>query len=125
MTLDESGFDGVTWPVMSLQHSNIDCWSLVIRRLAVEKLQREPALLDFARTILARRRIASSAHTAPALDECRRLLDVNGGCGALTAALEDAERAAQLRQSSPIACLLTLQERLGSLKQWRNSHAKA
>ncbi|MBU0916590.1 MAG: hypothetical protein KKD97_09570 [Gammaproteobacteria bacterium] len=110
---------------MSLQHSDLDRRSLAIHRLAVEKLEREPALLSRARAILARWRAASSARTAPDLDEWQRLLDTDGGSGVLTVALEDTERAAQLRQSSPLACLLTSQERFAIIKQWRNSHAKA
>ena len=92
---------------MSLQHSDLDSRSLAIHRLAVEKLKREPALLERARSILARWREASSSRTAPALGEWQRLLDADGGRGALVVALEDTERAAQLRQSSPLACLLT------------------
>ena len=110
---------------MPLQHSDLDRRSLAIHRLAVEKLEREPALLERARSILARWRAASSARTAPDLDEWQRLLDADGGRGVLAVALEDTERAAQLRQSSPLACLLTSQERFAIIKQWRNSHAKA
>jgi hypothetical protein len=96
-----------------------------MHRLAVEKLEREPALLERARAILARWRAASSARTAPALDEWQHLLDADGGRGGLAVALEDTERAAWLRQSSPLACLLTSQERFAIIKQWRISHAKA
>lgn len=110
---------------MPLQHSDLDRRSLAMHRLAVQKLEREPALLERARAILARWREAASARTAPDLDEWQRLLDTDGGRGVLAVALEDTERAAQLRQSSPLACLLTSQERFAIIKQWRNSHAKA
>lgn len=110
---------------MPLQHSELDRRSLAIHRLAVEKIEREPKLLSRARATLARWRAASSARTTPALDEWQRLLDADGGRGALAMALEDTERAAQLRQSSPLACLLTSQERFAIIKQWRDSHAKA
>lgn len=110
---------------MSLQHSDLDRRSLVIHRLVVAKLERDPALLERARAILARWRAVSSARTTPALDEWQRLLDADGGRRALAMALEDTERAAQLRQSSPLACLLTSQERFAIIKQWRSLHAKA
>lgn len=110
---------------MPLQHSDLDRRSLAIHRLAVEKIEREPMLLSRARETLARWRAVSSARSTPALDEWQRLLDVDGGRGALAVALEDTERAAQLRQSSPLACLLTSPERFAIIKQWRNSHAKA
>lgn len=46
---------------MPLHHSDLDRRSLAMHRLAVEKLEREPALLERARSILARWREASSA----------------------------------------------------------------
>lgn len=110
---------------MPLQHSDLDRRSLAIHRLAVEKLEREPALLERARSIVARWRKASSARTAPALDEWQRLLDADGGHGGLAVALEDSEHAARLRQSSPLACLLDSKERFAILKQWRQHDAAA
>lgn len=110
---------------MSLSHRDIDQRSLAFHRLAVDKIGRDPALLMRVRQTLVRWRAQATDRTAPALDEWQRLLDEHDGAPALTMALEDSDRAAQLRQSSPLACVLTAAERFDIIRQWRTTHAAA
>lgn len=103
-------------------HQEIDQRSLSLHRLVAAKIRHDPALLDKAQQILRRWRLTVSPRTYGYLDEWQRLLD-QGAEACLAVAVEDSERAAALRQSSPLSCLLSNQERFTFLKTWNQSHA--
>lgn len=99
-----------------MQHQNLDRRSLEMHCLVAEKIRRDPAILDQAADILARWRKKSS-HSQPYFEEWQRL--INAGLDAcLKVATEDSERGNALRQCSPLACLLTQEERLAFLADW-------
>lgn len=95
--------------------------TLAMHRLVVEKIKRNPELFDKARAILARWRTIVCQSTQPYLVEWEALMN-EGMDVCLTFALEDSEHAADMRQSSPFSCLLTNEERLRFLADWRRQH---
>lgn len=105
-------------------HQEIDQRSLALHQLVAEKIRENPALLDKAQSILQRWRTIVCANSQPYLEEWEGLID-QGVDVCLAVAVEDSERAAALRQSSPLSCLLTNQERFTFLKAWnrRNDYA--
>lgn len=103
-------------------HSEIDQRSLAMHKLVAAKVRADDQLLVQARQILDRWRQTVSPRTFVYLDEWRRLLD-SGVDVLLAVATEDSERAAALRQASPLACLLSNQERFAFLKNWKAQHA--
>jgi hypothetical protein len=105
-------------------HQEIDQRSLALHRLVAAKIRNDPALLDKARAILRRWRETVCANTQPYLEEWQRLID-QGADACLSVAVEDSERATALRQSSPLSCLLTNQERFRFLKEWNRNHDHA
>ena len=78
--------------------------------------------MDKAEQILQRWRAGVSPCTFPYLDEWQRLID-QGAEVCLAVAVEDSERAAALRQASPLACLLTPKERFEFLKSRSQTNA--
>lgn len=105
-----------------LSHQHIDQRSLALHRLVADKVRADGRLLVQARATLARWYGVASPRSFTYLDEWQRLFDL-GTEACLTAATEDTERAAALRQCSPLSCLLTNQERFAFLKQWKYEHA--
>ena len=103
-------------------HQELDQRSLAMHRLVADKVRGDEQLLGKARVILSRWHQTVSPRTFVYLDEWQRLLD-QGTQACLTAATEDSEHAAALRQASPLACLLTPKERFDFLKNWRQQHA--
>jgi hypothetical protein len=103
-------------------HQHIDQRSLALHKLVADKVRRDDRLLDQARATLARWYRVASPRSFTYLDEWQRLFDL-GTEACLTVATEDSEHAAALRQSSPLSCLLTNQERFAFLKQWNLKHA--
>jgi hypothetical protein len=63
-----------------------------------------------------------SPRTYAYLDEWQRLID-QGPDVCLAVAVEDSQRAAALRQASPLACLLTPKERFEFLKSRSQGNA--
>ncbi|MFZ1445403.1 MAG: hypothetical protein WAS49_07990 [Candidatus Dechloromonas phosphoritropha] len=102
-------------------HQEIDQRSLALHRLVAERIMRDPALFEKARLTLARWRRTVCVASQPYLEEWERLMN-QGIEACLSVAVEDSQRAAALRQSSPFAGVLTNRERFACLKQWRNDH---
>jgi hypothetical protein len=105
-----------------LSHQYIDQRSLALHKLVADKVRADDRLLGQARDTLTRWYKVASPRSFTYLDEWRRLFDL-GIDECLAAAVEDSERAAALRQCSPLSCLLTHQERFAFLKQWKHQHA--
>jgi len=108
--------------VFMTTHQEIDQRSLALHRLVAEKIRHDPLLLMRAQQTLSRWRQSASPRVLDYLDQWQQLLD-RGVDECLAVALDDAQYAAALRQSSPLACLLSPQERYAFLKQWRANHA--
>jgi hypothetical protein len=104
---------------MHRAHRVLDRRSLALHRLVADKLRADPALLQRARSTLERW-MAQPTPARPYLEEWQRLIDA-GVDECLRVALADSERAAALRQSSPLACLLTNPERFRFLKDWADA----
>ncbi len=105
-------------------HRLIDERSLAFSRLIAEKLQANPALIQHARGNLQRWLQTCSERSRPALLEWRDLLD--GPLETLLALLTSREeRAAQLRQSSPFAGILTPEERFAILRDFQTREPRA
>lgn len=102
-------------------HQEVDARSLALHRLVAAKIRRDPALFDRAKAALARWRTTVCASSQPDLEEWERLMS-QGVENCLAVAVEDSERAAALRQSSPLSFLLTHQERFAFLKDWKRLH---
>lgn len=103
-------------------HQEIDARALAMHRLVAQKIRQNPALFDKAKATLARWRTMVSVSSQPYLQEWEILMH-QGVEACLAMAVEDSERAAALRQSSPFAGLLTHQDRFTFLKTWRLDHA--
>lgn len=108
---------------MESSHEKIDRKNLAMHRLVAEKIRRDPRLLEQARAILSRWRETTSAASLPYLDQWSALLD-QGLEAALAVATEDSERATALRQASPFPGILTNEERLKFLSDWKSEHGK-
>lgn len=104
-------------------HQGIEARSLALHRLVAEKIRLEPALFERAKATLARWRSTVCANSQPYLVEWERLMD-QGIEACLAVVVEDSERAAALRQSSPFTGILTDQERHAFLTAWRQRHCR-
>lgn len=103
-------------------HRELDLRSLALHRVVADKVRHDAALLERAQAILQRWHQTASPRTYSYLDAWQQLLN-QGVEACLAAATEESERGDALRQASPLACLLTNQERFAFLKQWKASHA--
>ena len=103
-------------------HQEIDQRSLALHRLIAVKIRGDLALLERAKQILQRWRMSVSPRAHAYLDEWQRLID-QGPDVCLAVAVEDSQRAAALRQASPLACLLTPKERFEFLKSGGQGYA--
>lgn len=92
--------------------------TLAMHRLAVEKIRRDPELFEKARATLTRWRNIVCRSSQPYLIEWEGLMN-EGMDACLVFALEDSEHAADMRQSSPLATVLTNKERWEFLKEWK------
>ena len=92
--------------------------SLALHHLVAEKLREDPALLSRAAEILAQWRASAQPGTDRWLRQWAELLH-SGLSATLEVATENSERGRALRQSSPLACLLSNQERWAFLAQWK------
>jgi hypothetical protein len=104
-----------------LTHPEIDARSRALQLLVAEKIRREPARFDGARAVLERWRAMASGGSQPYLLEWERLFQ-EGVERTLGVAVEESERADALRQCSPLACVLTNQERWAFLRDWSRQH---
>jgi hypothetical protein len=109
-----------TLPRPANRHELLERKSLVHHRLIAQKIRESPALLGKARENVARLTETVSPASRPYLQEWLRLLD-QGMEAALAVAIEDSERAAALRQSSPFTALLTEEEAIDFERWWRLS----
>ena len=99
-------------------HRLIDERSLAFDRLIVGKLREEPALVEKARSNIARWLHTCSPAVRPALLEWQRLLA--GSFDELLTLMEATdERATRLRQSSPFSGILSQEERLGIIRDFQ------
>ena len=103
-------------------HQELDQRSLAMHKLVAGKVRADVRLLEQARDTLRRWHETSSPRTVGYLNAWQSLLD-SGVEACLAVATEDSERAAALRQSSPLSCLLSNQERFAFLKDWKARHA--
>lgn len=96
--------------------------SLALHRLVADKIRHDASLLDRARATLRRWQATASPRTFGYLDAWQNLLDQElEDC--LAVATEESQRGDALRQASPLACLLSNQERFAFLKRWKAEHA--
>lgn len=95
--------------------------TLAMHQIAAEKIKRNPEPFEKARAILARWRNMVCQSTQPYLVEWEALMN-EGLDVCLAFALEESEHAADMRQSSPFSCILTNEERLRFLAEWRRQH---
>jgi hypothetical protein len=93
-----------------------------MHRLVAEKIRADTSLMADAEAVLQRWYQTVSPRTHIYLDDWNRLIQ-SGVEPCLAVATEDSERAAALRQASPLACLLTNRERFAFLKNWKLRHA--
>lgn len=92
--------------------------SLEIHRLVVAKIEKDPRLFGQVSVNLARWRRTVSGHSQPYLVEWERVAD-RSMRECLDLAVEDSERAAALRKSSPFAGILSETERFAFLNSWK------
>ena len=97
-------------PQVYSSHRLLDARSLAMHVLAARKIARDPALLDRARRTLKRWQAGYAGRGPAALAEWARLLARPWPEVAVIATAQT-EAAARLRQSSPLATLLTAAER--------------
>ena len=102
-------------------HEEIDQRSLAMHRLVASRIFRDPELFQKARATLARWRATVSIASQPYLEEWECLMN-QGIESCLAVAVEDSQRAAALRQSSPFSGVLSNRERFAFLKAWRRDH---
>jgi hypothetical protein len=102
-------------------HQEIDERSLALHRLVAERITHDPALLEKVRETVARWRGTVCIASQPYLEEWECLID-QGVEACLAVAVEDSQRGAALRQSSPFSGVLTNRERFAFLRDWRRDH---
>jgi len=102
-------------------HEEIDERSLAMYRLVASRILRDPELFQKARATLARWRGTVCVASQPHLADWERLINL-GVDACLAVAVEDSQRAAALRQSSPFPGMLGNRERFAFLKAWRRDH---
>lgn len=91
-------------------HRLLEARSLAMHAVIARKIERDPALLEIARSNLKRWSAQRNSTAVAWLDEWRELL--NQPWHAVAALItEPSENAARLRQSSPFAGILSNQER--------------
>jgi hypothetical protein len=105
-------------------HTAIDARSLEMDRLIAQRLRGNPAVLDKARSVLAKWMASCDASVRPAFEEWRAILD--GPLSEVFAVLEgEDERSRRLRQSSPFCGVLTPAERTAILMSHRHDQRAA
>lgn len=102
-------------------HQDIDRRSLALHCMVAERVRDNPALFEKARVTLMRWRETVCVASQPYLEEWERLMN-EGIEASLSVAVEDSQRGAAMRQSSPFSGVLTNRERFAFLKQWRSDH---
>jgi hypothetical protein len=103
------------------KHQDLDARSLAMHKLVVEKIRRNPELIQHVAGNLARWKIIVCANSQPYVDAWQSLLD-RGVEHCLRLAIEDSEHATAMRQSSPFGGVLTHAERWQFLREWKAEH---
>jgi hypothetical protein len=101
----------------------LDQRSLELHRLIARRLREHPQRLERVRQTLARWKTIVDPRSQPYVVQWQRLVDT-GMDAVLSVAVEDSERAAALRQCTPLGGVLTPRERWEFLKQWSADHAQ-
>jgi hypothetical protein len=105
-------------------HQAIDARSLDMDRLIAQRLRENPAVLDKARSVLAKWMTSCDASVRPVFEEWRAIL--GGPISGVFAVLEGVdERSMRLRQSSPFCGILTPAERTAILMSYRHDQRAA
>ena len=104
-------------------HDVIDERSLALARLVADKLERDPSLLETARTNLKRWMAADVDRPHPAYKEWLELIDGLPLNSILNILRTDSENNRRLRQSSPFAGILTHDERWRILRSYESRAA--
>lgn len=103
-----------------LTHQEVDARSLALHRLVADKVRAQPELMARARSILERWIAMAPPNEMPYLLAWRDLLQGDlEAC--LAVAVSDSQEATALRQSSPLSCLLSNEERFRFLREWRKA----
>ena len=100
----------------------LDRRSLELHQLIARRLREHPERLERVRETLARWKTIVDPRSQPYVAEWQRLVDA-GMDAALSVAVEDSERAAALRQCTPLGGVLSPRERWAFFKQWSADHA--
>jgi hypothetical protein len=91
--------------------------SLALHRLAVEKVRNNPALIEQVQSTLTRWRCIVDQRSQPYLIQWEAVI-ARGMDEYLEVAVEESDRGIVLRKSSPLAGILTNEERASFLRQW-------
>ncbi len=102
-------------PFRPIHHGPQDYQSLLMHREAVQMIQADPALIGRALDILARWDKTMGVRSKPLRDRWVQIIQDKDWA----LAVEDSELGNQLRQASPMACLLPNDVRLGIIAQVR------
>lgn len=104
-----------------MDHQEIDARSLAMHTIIAERLKANPLLLEKAKSNIARWRPMISPASHWYLDEWEKILN-NGLDATVAAATDPSERGNAMRQSNPFPGILSEEERLEFLRQWRLDH---
>jgi len=96
-----------------MHHQEQDALSLALHTEAVGMMRADPALIDRAIAILIRWDKTCDHHSKPLRDEWMRILTDR----LWDIALDPGERGNQLRQASPVSCILPNARRLEIIKE--------
>lgn len=97
-------------------HYKQDYQSLMLHTAAVKLMQNDSRLIERALNILNRWRMDTELHSRPLLEEWQRILQEQDW----NTALSKSEKGNQLRQASPVSCILPNKERLEIIKSCKN-----
>jgi hypothetical protein len=97
-------------------HHKQDFQSLMLHTAAVKLMQDDPRLVERAIGILNRWCMDTEIHSRPLLEEWKRILNEHDW----EMALSTSERGNQLRQASPVSCVLPNQKRLEIIRTCKN-----
>jgi len=93
--------------------------SLDLHIEVMRRTESDPSLWELATSILDRWLTTTSPYSRPDLEQWRRILDGRD----VQSVIADDERGRQLRQSSPLSCVLPYRERWDFLKAWKRTNS--
>ena len=103
-------------------HSELDQRSLALHALVARKVEASPALIEKAQKVVDHWLEVSDPASHIYLQEWKSVL-AQGVAASVRLATENSAHANALRQASPMACLLSNQERFAFLREWKQAHA--